>query len=74
MDGTLHNSQAGSRPGRRAIGLAVFKEQKYLYARLTRTALLTMDNNAKACYDRIICNLAMLISQYFGMPAKACNM
>ena len=74
IDGSLHESQAGSRPGRRAIDLVVFKEQKYLYSRLTRTTVLTMDNDAKACYDRIICNLAMLISQYFGMPENACNM
>jgi hypothetical protein len=29
--------------------------------------LATMDNDAKSCYDRIICNLAMIISQYYGM-------
>ena len=33
-----------------------------------------MDNDAKSCYDRILCNLAMLISQYYGMPANACAM
>jgi ribonuclease HI len=40
---------------------------KYLYSRLTKTHLATMDNDAKSCYDRIICNLAMIISQYFGI-------
>ena len=74
LNGTLHEAQAGSRPGKMAIDLVVYKEQKYLYSRLTRTPLLTMDNDAKACYDRIICNLAMLISQYFGMPKNACSM
>ena len=74
LNGTLHEAQAGSRPGKRAIDLVVYKEQKYLYSRLTRTPLLTMDNDAKACYDRIVCNLAMLISQYFGMPQNACSM
>ena len=74
LDGTLHEAQAGSRPGKRAIDLVIFKEHKYLYSRLSRTPLLTMDNDAKACYDRIICNLAMMISQYFGMPAEACSM
>ena len=73
-DGTLHESQAGSRPGRKAIDLVVFKAQKYLYSRLSLTPLLTMDtNDAKACYDRIICNLAMLTSQYNGMPENACK-
>ena len=70
---TLHPSQAGSRPGRSAIDVVLYKEHKYLYSELTRTALLTMDNDAKACYDRIICNLAMLASQYYGMPVEACQ-
>lgn len=26
-----------------------------------------MDNDAKSCYDRILCSLAMIISQYFGI-------
>ena len=73
LNKTLHPSQAGSRPGRRAIDVVVYKEQKYLYSELTRTPLLTMDNDAKACYDRIICNLAMMASQYYGMPIAACK-
>lgn len=32
-----------------------------------------MDNDAKSCYDRIICNLAMLISGFFGVSKNACN-
>ena len=70
---TLHPCQAGSRPGRSAIDVVVYKEHKYLYSELTRTPLLTMDNDAKACYDRIICNLAMMASQYYGMPVEACQ-
>ena len=70
----LHPAQAGSCPGRRAIDTVTYKEQKYLYARLTRTPIATMDNDAKSCYDRILCNLAMLVSQYHGMPKNACAM
>jgi hypothetical protein len=29
--------------------------------------MATMDNDAKICYDRIICNLAMIISHYYGL-------
>jgi hypothetical protein len=47
---------------------------KYLYATLTRTGLATMDNVAKSCYDRIICNKAMIVSQYFGISKKAAVM
>jgi hypothetical protein len=47
---------------------------KYLYAMLTRTGLATMDNDAKSCYDRIICNLAMMVSQNFGVNQEAASM
>jgi hypothetical protein len=47
---------------------------KYLYSIFTRTGIATMENDAKICYDRIICNLAMIISQYFGAPAAAAKM
>ena len=69
----IHPAQAGGRPGRKAIDVVVYKENKYLYSRLTRTALATLDNDAKSCYDRIICNLAMLVSRYHGMPLHACS-
>jgi hypothetical protein len=69
----LNDSQTGSRPGRRSIDTVVNKEMKYLYSRLTRTPMATMDNDATSCYDRIIVNLAMLISKYFGMPNQMCK-
>jgi hypothetical protein len=69
----LHDGQAGSRPGKRCIDVVVHKEMKYLYATLTRTGVATMDNDAKSCYDRIICNLAMMVSKYFGMSDRACK-
>ena len=64
---TLNNGQAGSRPGRNAIDVVIQKDMKYLNSRLTKTNIATMDNDAKSCYDRILCNLAMIISQYFGI-------
>jgi Reverse transcriptase (RNA-dependent DNA polymerase) len=64
----LADGQAGSRPGRRAIEVVVKKEMKYLYSRLTRTPLATIDNDAKSCFDRIMCNLGMAVSGYFGIP------
>jgi hypothetical protein len=67
----LNEGQAGSCPGRNAIDVMIKNEMKYLYSCLTRTELATMDNDAKSCYDRIICNLAMIISQYFGMSQNA---
>jgi hypothetical protein len=32
-----------------------------------------MDNDAKSSYDRIICNLAMIISQYVGNSREAAS-
>jgi Reverse transcriptase (RNA-dependent DNA polymerase) len=64
----LTDGQAGSRPGMRAIEVVVKKEMKYLYSRLTRTPLATIDNDAKSCFDRIMCNLGMAVSGYFGIP------
>jgi hypothetical protein len=65
--GRLNDGQAGSRPGRNAIDVVIQKAMKYLYCHETRTGMATMDNDAKSCYDRIICNLAMIISQYYGL-------
>jgi hypothetical protein len=70
----LNEGQAGSRPGRNSIDVVIQKEMKYLYATLTRTGLATMDNDAKSCYDRIICNLAMMISQHYGVTNEAASM
>jgi RNase H len=72
--GALNNGQAGSRPGKKAIDVVIQKELKYLYARLTKTALGTIDNDAKSCFNRIMCNLAMMTSQYYGTPNNFCSL
>jgi hypothetical protein len=46
---------------------------RYMYARLTRTQLGTIDNDAKSCFDRILCNIAMLISCYNRIPNNFCK-
>jgi hypothetical protein len=70
----LNDGQAGSRPGKRAIDVVFNKEMIYQYSRLTRTNLGTIDNDAKSCYDRIICSVAMLISMHYGIPIIYCQM
>jgi hypothetical protein len=62
----LNEGQADSRHFN-ASDVVIQKEMKYLYSRLTKTHLATMDNDEKSCYDRIICNLAVIISQYYGL-------
>ena len=41
---------------------------------LTKTDGVTFDNDAKACYNRIILALTNLRSQQLGMPKSACHM
>jgi hypothetical protein len=69
----LNEGQAGSRPGRNLIDVVFQKEMKYPYSSLTHTGMATMDNDAKSCYNRIICNLAMIISQYYGLSPLTVN-
>jgi hypothetical protein len=70
----INEGQAGSRPGRNAIDVVIQKEMQYLYATLTRTGLATMDNEIKSCYDRIICNMAMMVSHHYGVTREAESM
>jgi hypothetical protein len=58
----LNKGPYGSRPGRRCVDQVIKKVMVYEYSAITRTAMATMDNDAKSCFDRIICALAMLIS------------
>jgi hypothetical protein len=69
----INEGQAGSRPGKRAIDVVIQKEMKYLYATTTRTLLGTIDNDAKSCYDRMICNFSMALSYYYGVPNNYCS-
>ena len=39
-------------------------------ARLTNTPLATFDNDAKACYDRIIMKVALILARRLGLPPK----
>jgi hypothetical protein len=70
----INEGQAGSRPGKRAIDVVIQKEMKYLYATTTRTLLETIDNDAKSCYDCMICNFSMALSYYYGVPRNYCSM
>ena len=70
---TLNLAQSGSRPYHTNLEVVMSKEQKYLYCQLTRTCMATMDNDAKACYDRIVASLALIISHHFGVPEELCK-
>jgi Reverse transcriptase (RNA-dependent DNA polymerase) len=69
----LNEGQYGSRPGKRCIDQVIKKVMVYQYSSLTRTSMATMDNDAKSCFDRIVCVLAMLISMFFGITWTIVN-
>ena len=67
----LGDEQWGSRTGKSAIDTALMKRITYEMIQLTRCTAGTFDNDAKACYDRIVMNLALLRAQQLGLPKEA---
>ena len=69
-----NSQQWGARPGRSTEQPNLHKTMSCKISRLTRTPLGTLDNDAKACYDRIVMNLALMTCQKHGIPQSACMM
>lgn len=65
----LNENTWGSRPGRAAQDATLMKELTGDTSRLTNTPLATFDNDAKACYDRIIMKVALLLARRLGLPS-----
>ena len=70
----LGNEQGGSRQGRTCVDVYAMKFFSFQLSEITRTPLAVMDNDAKACYDRIVMALAYLRSQQLGMEHQACTL
>ena len=70
----LGEAQGGSRPNRATPDISVRKWQTYFYSRISRTSLGALDNDAQACFDRIVASLALMASRHYGMPADACEL
>jgi len=70
----LGNAAQGSRQGRQCNDASLEKLLIYNHTRLTRTSLVTIDNDAKSCYDRIIKSLAMVACVAYGLPMLAAAM
>lgn len=64
---SLNQEQWGSRKRQAAIDVALLKRLSYTVSRLTQSPLGTMDNDAKACYDRIIMPLALMRGHQLGL-------
>ena len=63
----LNQGQYGSRPRRNAVDPVMIEELQFEISRLLRRMLLQTNYDVTACYDRIIPNLVVLVSQKFGV-------
>ena len=70
--GIINDGQWGSRSGRVCAEVVLIKLLTYEISRLTRTDLITFDNDAKACYDRMVMAFCLLRCQQLGLPMNAC--
>jgi hypothetical protein len=64
----LNPGQYGSRPSRGAYDPVFIEEFQLEIIRSSRKSLVQTNYDATSCYDRIIPNLAALVSQRFGVP------
>ena len=67
-NGWVHKDLWGSQPNQSAPDAIFVKELMYNIARMTNTPLVTFDNNAKACYNRVVMVVALLLERYWGLP------
>ena len=70
----FHEAQYGSRPNKSTTDVILFKHLTYGIWRLTKTDAASFDNDAKACYDRIVMLFGSLCSRRMGMPKQACKL
>ena len=62
----LHPHQFGAVPGKNSVTPTVIEELQYEISRASKRPLVHNDFDATACYDRIVMNLAGLISRSYG--------
>jgi hypothetical protein len=58
----------GGRPGCRVHSALLLKTLSYDYIRYTRFNAIIFNNDAKACFDRIIPSISLMITEQLGMP------
>ena len=67
----LHPCQHGSVPGHSTMDVVMLIQLTTDLCRLSKQNLARFDNDASACFDRIIVALAMLAARRCGMPLNA---
>jgi hypothetical protein len=66
--GVMHDGQYGSRPLRMAGDPVLIEQLQLDMSTVTRKTLVLTNYDATSCYDRIVPNLAMIVSRKFGVP------
>ena len=61
----------GGRPGARVHSALLLKTISYNYLRYTCQNAIIFDNDAKACFDRIMPFLGLMATERLGMPQSA---
>ena len=69
----FHPSQWG-RPHRECEDVLMLKELTYQIATMSRTDIATFNNDASACYDRLVTRFALLCCRAHGVPEGPCRM
>lgn len=67
----INTGQYGSVPGRMAIELVMLNQLSNDICRTNKINLVRFDNDASACYDRILVHLGMMSARRCGMPENA---
>ena len=66
----LNDGQHGSTPGKVSMDPVMLTQLTTDISRLLKVNLARFDNDASACYDRIIVMLGMLAARRCGMPTN----
>jgi hypothetical protein len=67
----IHPGQHGSVPGRNATDPVMLNQLTTDLIRIKKVHYAHFDNDASACYDRILVPIAMLAARRWGMPQNA---
>ena len=70
----VNDKQYGARPGCEASSLVLYEELRYDIAYTTRRTLVSVDNDADSCFDRMVPPLISLNNRSFGLPAELANL
>jgi hypothetical protein len=67
----INTGQYGSVPGRTAVELVMLNQISNDICRTNKYNIIRFDNDASACYDRILVHLGMMAARRCGMPENA---